>query len=232
VGGSQPKSKLSLLEDPEDGKDDYGRAADILQGAKKKLPRPELVDRLILSVRQARPSGVWRAPAGHTALFEAALLCRVFEGTYVVPIRMETVVSTPPSYRLWSSVRAQQRVIIGERLPRPGAPRSIRGVVEPCSQAGEWRFAYSVAEEKREGRARQKERLPSQTCTRCVAARPLLNYQYSHYHSANNVNYALPKVDYLRRSPSVTLKLKLILQHRLKRQKRLLRTRPHPCTRR
>ncbi|MCA1729362.1 MAG: hypothetical protein LC751_08125 [Actinobacteria bacterium] len=95
MGGSQPKSTLSLLEDPEDGKDDYGRAADILQGAKKKLPRPELVDRLILSVRQARPSGFWRAPAGHTALCEAALLCRVFEGTYVVPIRMKTVVSTP-----------------------------------------------------------------------------------------------------------------------------------------
>ena len=67
MGGFQPKSTLSLLEDPEDGKDDYGRAADILQGAKKKLPRPELVDRLILSVRQARPSGFWRAPAGHTA---------------------------------------------------------------------------------------------------------------------------------------------------------------------
>ena len=42
-------------------------------------------------------------------------------------------------------------------------------------------------------------------------------------HSTNNVNYALPKVDYLCRSPSVTLRLKLMLQDRLKRQKRLLR---------
>ena len=116
-------------------------------------------------------------------------------------------------------------------LPRPSeaTPWSIRDRFELCSQAGQRRFAYSVAEEKRESRARQKERLPNQTCTRCVVARPLLNYQYSHYHSANNVNYALPKVDYLCRSPSVTLRLKLMLQDRLKRQKRLLRPSLHPC---
>src|SRR3954453_1791518 len=98
-------------------------------------------------------------------------------------------------------------------LPRPSeaTPWSIRDGSELCRQAGQRRFAYSVAEENREGRAKQKERLPNQTCTRCVVARPLLNYQYSHYHSANNVNYALPKVDYLCRSPSVTLRLKLIL---------------------
>ena len=56
VRGSEPKSKLSFLEDPEDGKDDYERAVDSLRAAQAKLPRQELVDRLILSVRHARPT--------------------------------------------------------------------------------------------------------------------------------------------------------------------------------
>lgn len=59
VGNSEPKSKLLLLEDWEDGTNGYDKAADSLKEAledpKVAPANPELVDGLISAVRRARP---------------------------------------------------------------------------------------------------------------------------------------------------------------------------------